>query len=204
MGTIERIIEAVVNRLSPGGIAALTQRELEEIQAERVALAERSDRDKRQQAEELAVLQKVVERASAEEAKAAKAHVSATAKRVSAQRERQNCIAAGAAKRRTFEQEMRQRRSAHLNVLVGRVDILLEQAFGTTVFDYDRSVIPHQLITVVGDASDRRRALYTLRRAIDQEWQYLPLTDEEYEQRFASAVEGLPPIDTRRARQNAA
>ena len=190
---IERVKE-LINRVVPGGVAAIEQREREELQAERIALSDADKKDDERHLTERKSEDAALEKKQAEVEKKRKGLAADEAQLAAMQRRRQNKSAARAATRRMYERQMRDRRPPILDLLMGRVDRLLDDAVAPTVHDYDRSVIPQLLITLSGDASERRRALFALRRDIDQVWMFEPLTDDGFEQKFAQSVSALPAI----------
>jgi len=90
---------------------------------------------------------------------------------------------------------MRSTASAIIQSFVPRVDEALKRAVpDAATFDTFDSMGLRHPVTVSGNADARRKALYMLRRDIQQRWCLEPLSDEQFQEKFERAIAMLPAL----------
>jgi len=189
---VDRILEMLV----PGRRAKLEEEYRAAVNAERRQQAEALAALESETRDQLRTLDLQCGKSRADLEKLIEAMRAAEEKVLALRRERQQVLGALDAARRTFEQAMRASAPADLlRSFVGRIDRLIEQAVPVTAFHtfYDGNRRQRH-VEVAGDAQARRIALFRLKQQVQDGWHLEPLTDAEFEERFAKAIEAIPAM----------
>ncbi|HLG59360.1 MAG TPA: hypothetical protein VI485_28735 [Vicinamibacterales bacterium] len=189
-------LEQLIERMIPGGRAQLEQEERDAEQEKRQQLAKSHAEQEAQIAAKKRPLDPQIEKQRADEARTFEVFRASQQKRLDLEKRRNDLHWELMSARRTFEGAMRESAPRDLlQFFIERIERLLETA--TAI--YEHATVKNGMgetrpITLSGDAVPRRKALFALRQQVLNSWHLQPLTDQEFEEQFATAVASLPAI----------
>jgi hypothetical protein len=186
----------LIDGFIPGGVAEYQRKKRAEADREMLELAQRHKSDRRTLVEELAEQDAVVEKARLDDAKKRELSAASSARHAAEVRKRQGKQAQIDAADREYARRARALEPKDLfRRFRAEIEDLIEKAVPPFAnIEVRNGMGELRVQPVAGDATERRRALFRLRQALQNDWYLEPLDQQGFEHKFAEAVAALPPI----------